>query len=326
MPISTPGSGNAEQAEESAERHHERKRHGQEPDRGRAELRAPQSDRDHREHVIEPRHRVQESGEETGRLPRAARGRAPATPRTRGRRRRCNRIARNSHQPPSTISTIRWIVQNAPSEPTTYAGSSSARRDQWTSSTRKCTRHEQDQRDECELADLDADVEHEERERNILLRESDRREPAREAESVEEAERERDDPRVANREARFAAPRADDLGTEEQDRQRDRGVEGRRRHRGVAERRDRERDAVRERERGDRLHEHPRRAHDQEQTEHEQQVVDAQQDVLDALERGTSPPSPPGRAPRRSRPTAVRGAPRASTRRRSTSRSGPARR
>ena len=28
-------------------------------------------------------------------------------------------IARDSHQPPSTISTIRWIVQNAPSEPTT---------------------------------------------------------------------------------------------------------------------------------------------------------------------------------------------------------------
>src|SRR5215470_15524087 len=87
---------------------------------------------------------------------------------------------------------------------------------------------QQDQRDEGELADLHADVEHQQRERNVGLREADRRETAREPEAVQQAERERDDPRVADREARLAAPGADDLWAEEQDRQRDRGVQRRR--------------------------------------------------------------------------------------------------
>ena len=50
----------------------------------------------------------------------------------------------------------------------------------------------------------------------------------------------------------------------------------------VPERGDRQRDAVGDGERRDRLHQHPAVADDQQQAQHEQQVVDAEQDVLDA--------------------------------------------
>ena len=53
-----------------------------------------------------------------------------------------------------------------------------------------------------------------------------------------------------------------------------------------------ERDAVRDRERGHRLHQPPRPARDDEQRQHEQQMIDAEQDVLDAeLEIDARPPT-----------------------------------
>ena len=56
-----------------------------------------------------------------------------------------------------------------------------------------------------------------------------------------------------------------------------------------------ERDAVRDRERGHRLHQPPGPARDDEQGQHEQQMIDTRQDVLDA-EREIVP----GHAPKRS--------------------------
>jgi hypothetical protein len=58
----------AEQAEEPTERHDQREGYRQEPQRRCAELRAPQADRDHGEHVVEPGDRVRESGQEAGGL------------------------------------------------------------------------------------------------------------------------------------------------------------------------------------------------------------------------------------------------------------------
>ena len=48
------GERDADETDESAHGHHHRERHRQQPDGGRAELRAPQADGDHREHVVEP--------------------------------------------------------------------------------------------------------------------------------------------------------------------------------------------------------------------------------------------------------------------------------
>ena len=57
MPYSIPGKRHAHQPQHSAESHHHGKRHRQQPNRRRAELRAPQADRDHRQHVIKSRDR-----------------------------------------------------------------------------------------------------------------------------------------------------------------------------------------------------------------------------------------------------------------------------
>jgi hypothetical protein len=86
---------------------------------------------------------------------------------------------------------------------------------------------------------------------------------------------------------------ADDFGAEKQNAQRDAGVERQRRKAGIAERRDRERDAVRHRERGDRLDQHPSSGNDQQQPQHEQQVVRAEQDVADAFARVSERAFPP---------------------------------
>ena len=63
MPVSTAGSGTPRIAEHAAERHHQRKHDRQDPDRRRAEERAPQPDRHHRDDMIRPEHRMREAGE-----------------------------------------------------------------------------------------------------------------------------------------------------------------------------------------------------------------------------------------------------------------------
>ena len=106
---------------------------------------------------------------------------------------------------------------------------------------------------------------------------------------------------------------AQDLGREEDDAERDRGVD----RTGAApstsaERREREREAVGDREGGHGLDQHPGAAHDQQQSEHEQQVIDPEQDVLDA-EREIAPGGV--RDASRSRRAARRAAPRCRRRR-----------
>ena len=76
---------------------------------------------------------------------------------------------------------------------------------------------------------------------------------------------------------------------------RDGGVQRRQRRARVAERGDRQRDAVRDGEGGDRLHQRPSVADDQQQAEHEEQMVDAEQDVLDAEAHVAERPLPAGR-------------------------------
>ena len=123
------GQRHADQAEHAAEGHHHRERDGQQPDRRRAELRAPEPDRDHRQHVVEAGDRVAQAGEEALRaaLPRRgrrrargqqrdARAKARTAARTPARAARAARVG-SSRVPASSIS-VRWIVQYAPSEPT----------------------------------------------------------------------------------------------------------------------------------------------------------------------------------------------------------------
>src|SRR5215472_3600274 len=60
-----------------------------------------------------------------------------------------------------------------------------------------------DQRDETELAELDADVEADERQRQFMPRQAGAGESAGEAEAMQQSEGERDDPGMANGEAGF---------------------------------------------------------------------------------------------------------------------------
>ena len=85
------------------------------------------------------------------------------------------------------------------------------------------------------------------------------------AESVQQPEGKRHHPGMPDGEARLTPPGANDLRSEEEDAQGDRRVQREERRARVAECRDRERQAVRQRERGDRLDEHPAVADDQEQ-------------------------------------------------------------
>src|SRR5262249_40292935 len=141
-----PRQRNVEQTEDAAQRHQHREGHRQKPQRGRAELGAPQSHRDHRQDVVEPRDRMAHAGEKAARLPslHVRRGRRAGEPQGQQSHRgrdddapldhRVTRRARPAHRARSR--TTRWTVQYAPSEPTAYAGSISTGRGQRTSSTR----------------------------------------------------------------------------------------------------------------------------------------------------------------------------------------------
>ena len=142
----------------------------------------------------------------------------------------------------------------------------------------------QNQRHESELPEFDADVEGEQRQRHVLLRQPGVGQRGGEAEAVQQPEGEGDDPGMPDGEARLAAPGANDLRPEKQNAQGDRGLERQPRDLGIAERGHGQRDAVRNGEGGDRLDQHPAVADDQQQPEHEQQVVGAEQDVPDALD------------------------------------------
>ena len=118
------GQRHAEEPEHAAERHHHRERHRQQPHRRRAELRAPQADRDHREHVVEPGERMAKTGEEAARLP--ALSCAPAPRRQRRTSARTSEARATTAWPrrgliaglAEAAMSVRWIVQKAPSDPT----------------------------------------------------------------------------------------------------------------------------------------------------------------------------------------------------------------
>ena len=104
-----------EEAEEPAEGHDHREDHRQEPDRGGAELRAPQTDGDHGENVIEAGDRVLQPGQEAGGLPGLLvspgrdRGQQQEE-RQQGLRGRTGGAVPDHRGPPRSIS-VRWIVQ-----------------------------------------------------------------------------------------------------------------------------------------------------------------------------------------------------------------------
>ncbi len=83
----------AEEPHQPAERHHQRKRHWQHPDSGSPKHRAPQSHGHHRQHMIQARDGMGESGEE-------ARGLPPLLVGQCGKRRHRQRRARGAHRNP----------------------------------------------------------------------------------------------------------------------------------------------------------------------------------------------------------------------------------
>ncbi len=140
----------------------------------------------------------------------------------------------------------------------------------------------QAERHEQQLARLDAEVEEQQRQRNLGRGQTDLAERARKAQAVQQAEGEGDQPGEPVGEAEPTVAAAQDLGAEEDDAERDQRIDRPRRHVEHAEGRERERQAVGDREGGHGLDQHPGPPDDQEQPEHEQQVVDPEQDVLDA--------------------------------------------
>ena len=105
----------ADESEHSTEGHDHRECHGEEPDRGRAELRAPEADRNHRQDVIEAGHRVLEPADQSDRLA------APNVSKRRsghGDGERPEARERPPHRTSPNRIAVRWIVQKAPSDPT----------------------------------------------------------------------------------------------------------------------------------------------------------------------------------------------------------------
>ncbi len=296
----TPGRRHADETEKGAQRHDHREGDGQQPDRRRAELRPPESHRDHRQHVVEPGDRVPEAGEEPGR-------RAGLLVRQRGAGDEEERAGQESDRG-GARTRLPSLLHRAPSEqhPGALNRPERAERADRVAGQGLCPARPADlehaerafeaenQGDEEELAGLDADVEEQQGEGDLGLRQAHAGEAAGETETVQQAEGEGDHPGMPDGEARLAAPPAHDLGTEKEDRERDRGIERRSGRRGVAERRDGQGDRVRQSEGADRLQEHPAVGDDQQQAEHEQQMVHAEQDVLDAEPQVAHRPLPAG--------------------------------
>src|SRR5208337_286391 len=101
---------------------------------------APQTDRNHRQHVIESRDRVAKACEESNGFAflRVGKGRL-STQEHKHSQYHCSGqaiVARRVHRPPPKSSASLCTVQNAPREPTVYPGSACDHRGQRTSSMR----------------------------------------------------------------------------------------------------------------------------------------------------------------------------------------------
>ena len=269
-------------------RHHERKRHRQHPDRRCAELRAPQPDGDHREHVVEAGQR--DAGNRSGsRQPRPAPTCANALARPASRARHaaeataCVRVGfhrsaaqqrRRTLQGPERAEATDDVA--AAAAPPSAASASAARE------TMRCSASTRAMKPSCPISTPRLKVSSASgrslRGRPALVR------ARREAEAVQQAEGERDDPGVADREAGLAAPRANDLRPQEEDGQRDREVQRQQRHAGepsvamASVRLCATVNAVTV------FTSIQRSFDDQQQAQHEQQVIGAEQDVADAFD------------------------------------------
>ena len=93
--------------------------------------------------------------------------------------------------------------------------------------------------DEQELACLDAQVEEQQRDRDVALRQPDLAQGAGEAEAVQQPERERHDPGHPRARPDPPVTRVHDLGGDEHDAERDHRLDRLRRHVDEAERRER---------------------------------------------------------------------------------------
>src|SRR5262249_12952696 len=112
-----PRNPDADESQRAAERHHHREGDWEEPHRRRPELRAPETDGDHREDVVEAGHRVREPGDEAGALAPLRVREGGGRPEEEAERERRD-PARTAHAVHPKRIAVRWIVQNAPRVPT----------------------------------------------------------------------------------------------------------------------------------------------------------------------------------------------------------------
>ena len=106
-------------------------------------------------------------------------------------------------------------------------------------------------------------------------------ERAGKAEAVQQAEGEGHHPGIGLRKPSFARFDLDELARHEGDAERDRGFDGLLRQAEIAESGACQRDAVCDREGGDRLCQHPEVTDQQHQRQHEQQMIEARENVID---------------------------------------------
>ena len=136
---------------------------------GRPELRAPEPDRDHREDVVEARDRMREPGEESGRL--AARACARRRCRRAGATRQQSRERRSADAGPSRSTEQDRRALDRPERAERADRVAGQRLDPARPADlerRNDALEREDEQHEADLADLDADVEAEQRERQVL--------------------------------------------------------------------------------------------------------------------------------------------------------------
>ena len=141
---------------------------------------------------------------------------------------------------------------------------------------------QQNCRDEQQLPGLDAEIEGQQRQWHIGLRQADFIQCTGKAEAVQQTERKSHQPGIDFRRALPVGSGAREFTCDEGDAQRDRRLHRLLRQAEITERRACERDAVGDRKRRDRLHEHPAVTDEQHQRQYEQQMVETEKDMFDA--------------------------------------------
>ncbi|MNM69350.1 hypothetical protein D3C81_809430 [compost metagenome] len=133
------------------------------------------------------------------------------------------------------------------------------------------------------MADLDADIEGEQRQRQIALRQTDLRQRTGKTEAMQQAKTERHHPWPLEGETGFVTVLAGDFHCQQQNAQRNRRFHRRAGQPHRTQCSECQSDGMGEGECGDGLHQHPAITHQQQESEDEQQVIEAHQDVLDTM-------------------------------------------